>query len=78
MTILVGNTRGKHLLVLFLIEHGERLQLSCHTGVLSSIGVLTYPQGLLVQLLSIAILLPLNINPSQLVQGASYAGMVRV
>lgn len=46
--------------------------------MLSSVGILTYLQGLLVQLLSVAILLPLNINPGQLVQGASYAGMVRV
>lgn len=46
--------------------------------MLGSVGVLTYLQGLLVQLLSVAVLLPLNINPGQLVQGVSYAGMVRV
>lgn len=67
-----------NLLVLFLIEHSERLQLSCHTDMLRTVGILTYLQCLLVQLLSVAVLFPLNINSSQLVQGPGYARMVWV
>lgn len=72
------NEREEGLLVLLLIEHGEGLQLSRHTGVLSSVGVFTDLQGLLVQLLRIAVLLPLNVDSSQLVKGASDAGVVWV
>lgn len=46
--------------------------------MLGSIGVLTDLQGLFVQLLSIAVLLPLNVDPGQLVKGTSNAGVVRV
>lgn len=46
--------------------------------MLSTIGVLVDLQGLLVQLLSISILLPLYVNPSQLVQGAGYTGVIWV
>ncbi|KAF3836602.1 hypothetical protein F7725_029160 [Dissostichus mawsoni] len=61
-----------------LKEHGEGLQLSCYAGVLGSVGILTDLQRLLVQLLSVAVLLPLNVNRGQLVQRASHAGVVRV
>lgn len=46
--------------------------------MLGAVGVLTYLKGLLVQLLGVAILLPLDINSSQLVQRASYTGVVGI
>lgn len=46
--------------------------------MLGSVCVFTYLQGLLVQLLSVAVLLPLDVDSSQLVKGASNAGVVWV